>query len=98
LSLRFTLHQNYPNPFNAGTTIKFEVPENMPGRKKVQLIIYNSLGQEICRLYDGPTEGGVSEIYWDAGDDCGDPVSTGFYFIRLKANNYVRTIKSVLMR
>ncbi len=94
----FRLHANYPNPFNPGTTIKFEIPENGPGSHKITLAIYNSLGQEVKKLYDGVIEGGVHEIYWDARDGRGNPAASGQYFVRLRGNDYVKTIAMTLIR
>ncbi|MCK6621899.1 MAG: T9SS type A sorting domain-containing protein [Calditrichia bacterium] len=94
----FRLHANYPNPFNPGTTIKFEVPESGSNRRKITLAIYNSLGQEVKTLYDGFIEGGAHEIYWDARDGRGNPAASGQYFVRLRGEGYVRTIRMILLR
>jgi hypothetical protein len=44
----FVLEQNYPNPFNPQTTIFFSISKNA----NVSLIIYNSLGKEVLKIYD----------------------------------------------
>ncbi len=98
LITEFRLHPNYPNPFNPGTTVKFEAPETGSGRHKITLAIYNSLGQEVKKLYDGFIEGGVYEIYWDARDERGNPAASGHYFLRLRGEDYVKTIRMILVR
>ncbi|KAA3608871.1 MAG: T9SS C-terminal target domain-containing protein, partial [Calditrichaeota bacterium] len=42
----FELGQNYPNPFNPATTLSF----NIPNQEKVNLSIYNALGQLVTTL------------------------------------------------
>jgi hypothetical protein len=44
--------KNYPNPFHNFTTIEFAAPET----KKMRLIVYNSLGQQISTLFNGIAE------------------------------------------
>ncbi len=98
LITRFRLYPNYPNPFNLRTSIKFELPENGSGSHKITLVIYNSLGQEVKKLYNGFIEGGVHEIYWDARDERGNPAASGQYFVHLRGNDYVKTIRMILVR
>jgi hypothetical protein len=95
---QFHLYANYPNPFNSGTTIKFDVPENIPGHQKIKLIIYNTLGQEVRNLFDGTVDGGVHEIYWDGRDEGNAQLASGLYFVRLKTNSYEKTMKIMLIR
>ncbi|NOY60415.1 MAG: hypothetical protein GXO75_16005 [Calditrichaeota bacterium] len=49
LPKNFDLAQNYPNPFNPETTISFQLPHP----EKVEIIIFNQVGQVIRRLVDG---------------------------------------------
>lgn len=76
---QFQLQPNYPNPFNPGTTIHFTLPNTM----KVQLIIYNTLGQKITTLVDSYKTAGQHAIYWK-------PVglTSGIYVVLMKSNNY----------
>ena len=46
---KFSLDQNYPNPFNPVTKIQFTVPQTA----YVRLRVYNILGQEIAKLFEG---------------------------------------------
>ncbi len=47
-----TLEQNYPNPCSGSTTVKYSCFENNPGT--CNLIIINSLGQEVERINLNP--------------------------------------------
>jgi len=71
----------YPNPFNAGTAIEFELSEF--GR--VDLDIYNMLGQKVRSIHSLPQPVGKSAILWDGTDNSGVRVSSGSYFYRINA-------------
>jgi immune inhibitor A len=88
------LAQNYPNPFNPSTTIKFNIPTDGP----VKLEIYNTLGQKVRTLLDGPLPWGETEVVWDARDDDGRPVTTGVYLYRLTADGQTQTRKMVMLK
>ena len=85
----FQLEQNYPNPFNPVTTISYL----LPSRSEVLLIIYNLLGEEIVRLVDEIQPTGLHRIIWDASD-----VSSGIYFYKIQAGDFVQTKKMVLLK
>lgn len=90
----FVLEQNYPNPFNPSTTIRFA----LPAASQVSLKIYNARGQLVRTLVSGNYESGVHEIRWDARNDLGETVSSGMYFYRMQAGNFVESRKMVLLR
>jgi hypothetical protein len=85
----FELSQNIPNPFNSFTSISFSLP--YPCR--VQLQIYNILGQEISRPVEGLYPVGTSTIRWDASD-----IPSGIYFYRIVAGDFIETKKMVVVR
>jgi hypothetical protein len=79
-AVSFKLYQNYPNPFNPVTNIKFVQP-NVVGKRhafSVQLIIYNSLAQEVTTLVNEELEPGTYEIRFD-----GTNYPSGVYFYKL---------------
>lgn len=78
---------SYPNPFNPATTINFVLPEN--GR--VNLSVYNSLGQKVSEIFNGNLEAGVNEVRFD-----GSNLPSGAYFIRLVTPTG-QTAKKVLL-
>ncbi|MEW5796952.1 MAG: lectin-like protein [Candidatus Zixiibacteriota bacterium] len=90
----YTLDQNYPNPFNPGTTIAFEVAADV----RVNLSIYNVLGQKVRTLTDQHYLIGRYALDWNGKDDNGIQVSTGVYFYRLTAGETVLTKKMMLLK
>ena len=89
----FSLKQNYPNPFNPVTTIEYNIPKS----GKVNLIVYNLLGQEITRIIDEVQLAGYHKVTWDASN-----FSSGIYFYRLQAgpeaSGFVQTKKMLLLK
>jgi uncharacterized lipoprotein YddW (UPF0748 family) len=90
-----TLRQNYPNPFNAFTTIEFELSD---GAGPISLSIYNILGQKVVALLDGSLAPGHYRITWDGTDRTGSRVASGIYFCHLRAGDWSRTRRMVLIR
>jgi hypothetical protein len=80
-SANLQLEQNYPNPFNFNTRIEFIVQEKGP----VLLQIFNVRGQLIKTLADTDLPAGKHHYLWDATDDQGMQVSSGFYILQLKS-------------
>lgn len=74
----FDLGQNYPNPFNPATTFRYALPSD----SKVQLTIYNVLGQMVARPVDGTESAGYHQADWNAA-----MLSSGVYFYRLEASS-----------
>jgi uncharacterized delta-60 repeat protein len=94
---RYALYQNYPNPFNPTTKIKFEIPDFplMKGVRgmSVRLTIYDILGRGIAPLVNQPLQPGSYEVEWDASN-----YPSGVYFYRLQANDFMKTMKMVLIK
>ena len=86
---QYELLQNYPNPFNPSTKIVFSIPE----ASFVQLKVYDVLGNEVSTLVNEEHNAGVYSI-----DFSGTRLTSGTYFYRLKAGNYVEIKKMVLLK
>ncbi len=71
----FSIDQNFPNPFNATTTIRFALPQSA----KVNITVYNTLGQKIETVIDEVRNSGVHSIQWNALQQ-----SSGIYFYNIK--------------
>jgi len=91
---RYSLNQNYPNPFNPATTIAYEIP----AESMVELTIYNILGERVATLVNEVKPAGSYKIVWNGQNDSGSPVSSGIYFYRLTAGDYVKSMKMTLMK
>lgn len=87
--LTFGMNQNYPNPFNPTTKISYSLPE----QSYVQLKIFNILGKEIAVLVNGQQVAGNYSVDFNASG-----FSTGVYFAKITAGNYVKTIKMSLVK
>ena len=85
----FRLLQNYPNPFNPSTTIRF----TLPGREMVSLKVYDILGREVATLLNGELPAGDHRVQFE-----GQNLPSGVYFYRLRAGNFVKTRKMLLVR
>jgi len=90
----FALYQNVPNPFNPATTIRFDLPK----ATYVKLSIFNVKGELVSTIADRHMSEGRKEFMWTAKDNRGRSVSSGIYFYRLVAGDFVQTRKMVLLR
>jgi hypothetical protein len=90
----FNLAQNYPNPFNPETTIKYALPKNV----RVELTIYNILGQKVKTLVNDEQKAGFKTVKWDGTNDFGTKVASSIYIYRLKAGDFVAQHKMVLVK
>jgi Carboxypeptidase regulatory-like domain/Viral BACON domain len=91
---QFSLSQNYPNPFNPETTISFDIPVEA----RVKLTIFNILGEKVTTLIDEQKAAGSYTVIWSGQTDNGSTVSSGIYFYRLDAGEYVKSMKMTLMK
>ncbi|HEV8537918.1 MAG TPA: T9SS type A sorting domain-containing protein, partial [Bacteroidota bacterium] len=73
---QFALHQNYPNPFNPSTVIRYQLPVN----SYVTLKVFDLIGKEVKRLFDGVQEAGYYTVPFVA-----DHLANGVYFYQLTA-------------
>ena len=89
LPSHFSLDQNYPNPFNPSTTIHFELPKE----SHITLKVYNMLGQEVLTVLDEEKVAGRYDVRID-----GSSLSSGVYFYRLVAGDYISVKKFVLLK
>ena len=90
----YSLNQNYPNPFNPTTQIIYGLPKD----SKVELKVYNIMGQEIATLVNGWQRAGYRSVVWDGTDNGGHPVASGVYFYKLQAGEFNSIKKMVLLK
>ena len=102
----FTLYNNYPNPFNSTTTIKYSISkETYPfipfreGKERsdrgvfVTMKVYDILGREVATLVNKNQAPGNYEVKFDAGN-----LSTGIYYYRFKAGDFIKIKKMVYLK
>ncbi|MBD3224529.1 MAG: T9SS type A sorting domain-containing protein [Caldithrix sp.] len=85
----FHLSPNYPNPFNPITHIKFELPE----ASHVTLQIVDVNGKVVSTEINDYRPAGVHETIFD-----GKNLSSGIYFYRIRAGNFVQTKRMLLVK
>ena len=90
----FKLYQNFPNPFNPATKIKFDIPANVKyTTANMKLVVYDILGKEVVTLFDQKLNPGTYEVEFNAGY-----YSSGIYFYKITAGNFIDTKKLVLIK
>jgi hypothetical protein len=90
----YKLEQNYPNPFNPSTTVRFALLH----RSHVELNIYDTLGRVVSRLIDEERDSGSHEVVWNGISGSGEPVASGVYVCRIKADGFVSSQKMICLR
>lgn len=89
MPVRYGLMQNYPNPFNPRTTIKYDLPKS----SMVKLSVYDILGREVSVLVNDMKNAGSYEVKYDASG-----LSSGFYFYRIQAGDFVQSKRLVVLK
>lgn len=87
--MQFRLCQNAPNPFNPQTTIEYTIPK----ASRVKLTVMNALGQQVAVLVDEAKPAGTYRAIFSSKES-----SSGIYFYRLQANQFIETRKMLLLR
>ena len=88
----FSLEANYPNPFNPSTTI----PLNIPVDSKIDLSVYNMLGQKIYTLHNGHISSGKYFFIWEGCDVYRKPVPTGVYIVKCTSETGYLGLRKIL--
>ena len=91
---RFELTQNYPNPFNPVTKFKFSLPKF----SEVKVVVFDIMGREVKTLVNEKLEPGKYEVDWNGTNGMGNTVSSGIYFYKIVAGNYVETKKMIMLK
>ncbi|MCI0451191.1 MAG: S8 family serine peptidase, partial [Candidatus Latescibacteria bacterium] len=84
-----SLGQNYPNPFNPRTTISF----TLASESDVVLEVFDAAGRRVATLLDESKGIGRHTVDFDASR-----LSSGVYFYRLRAGDFVQQRKMVLLK
>ncbi len=82
----FSLFQNYPNPFNPETEIRFYLERG----RRVELKVYNPIGQLIKTLVKDKLSPGFHSVVWDGTNNDGNQVPSGVYIYTLEVSREVQ--------
>jgi hypothetical protein len=83
------LSEAYPNPFNPVTTISFGLDLDAD----VSIQVYNLQGRMVETLANQYMQAGYHSVTWNA-----DQHSSGVYFVKMMADDYVSTQKLLLIK
>ncbi len=90
----FSLEQNFPNPFNNTTLVRFDLLNS----SRVNLAVYNILGQKVKTLVDAEKGAGTHALEWDGTDQSGQSVASGVYLYRLQAGQFSETKRLLYLK
>jgi flagellar hook assembly protein FlgD len=89
-----SIQGNFPNPFAGGTIIRYDLSSTCD----VTLEIQSMQGVVMCSWTLRDLLPGTHMHPWDGRDDQGNVLPQGIYTCRMKAGDYLGTIKMVLTR
>lgn len=79
----------FPNPFNNSVSIAFELSLE----SDVRIDVFDLLGREVARLYEGNLPSGRNRLIWRADD-----LPSGPYFCRLESEGKIITKRITLLK
>jgi len=85
----YALTMPYPNPFNSSVIVSF----SLPVVSQTSIVLYDLSGKQVRTLASGHFSAGNHTITMQ-----GDELSTGIYFLRMEAGEFVRTRRLLLLR
>jgi len=88
-SLKFQLDQNYPNPFQQITHIPFYIPEPA----QVNILVFNSLGQEVAQVLNNAKPAGSHVVEFD-----GRNLPPGNYYFQMRVSDTRQVRKMLIIR
>jgi len=85
----FVLFPPFPNPFNQRVSISYK----LQAASYMELKVYDITGREVAKLVDGYESAGNHEMTFDA-----EGLTSGVYFVRLEAGDFIHTQKLLLVK
>ena len=85
----YYLEQNHPNPFNPTTTISYNLPE----QAHVLIKVFDVNGKDIATLVNRTQNLGRYNLTFDAST-----LTSGVYYYRIIANDFLQTHKMILVK
>ncbi|MCB0259861.1 MAG: T9SS type A sorting domain-containing protein [Calditrichaeota bacterium] len=91
----YELAQNYPNPFNPATTIPLTI--RSAGVHRVEIRVYNLLGQSVRTIFSGFLDSGSYRFQWDGHNNDNHPAASGMYIYRLTVDGKPVSARRMLL-
>ncbi len=85
----FALAPVKPNPVSGMATINFALPKEA----NVSIDVYDATGRIVTNIASGRFSAGYHNVSWNP-----EHMSSGIYFIRMKADNFIKTRRVVVMK
>lgn len=85
----FALYQNFPNPFNPVTNINFDLPKS----SMTKITVYDVVGREVALLVNEVLSAGKFKVDFNAGH-----LSSGVYFYKIEAGNFIEQKKMIVVK
>ncbi|MEN8228378.1 MAG: metallophosphoesterase [Bacteroidota bacterium] len=86
---KHALYQSYPNPFTRSTQLRYSLAYDT----RVELSVYNLGGQKVATLVNQTQSPGNYEVTWEGDSDAGEELAPGIYICRMRAEDYMGSIK-----
>ena len=93
-NVTFALAPINPNPISRFAQIKYSLKES----GKVNLGVFNILGQQVASLVDGHQTAGNHTAIWRLRDDKGSLVPNGIYFVKLSSKGQSMTRRALVVK
>lgn len=77
----------YPNPSNGTTQVSFELQNS----SRIQIGVYNALGQLVQTVADSNLESGINAVRFDT-----KTLAKGIYFVRVEGENFSSSKKLIV--
>jgi hypothetical protein len=78
----FALHAPYPNPSDGQVTVRYAIPK----ATHVEMVLFDALGRQMQRLASENQSARLHRLTFDT-----EGLSSGMYFIHMRANNFTAT-------
>lgn len=85
----FALQSAWPNPARGQVNFSYQLPQ----AARVEIMVYNVLGQEVKRFLPGVQGAGQHSAKWND-----DQISEGVYFVRIQAGEHQATRKFIVVK
>jgi hypothetical protein len=84
-----------PNPAKGPITLHLFLPE-WQSKLPVQLELKSLTGSTLANIFTGELESGYQKFEW-SGDNNSNPLPSGVYFIQMRCNNTIQTVRIILL-